>query len=467
MASYKKLGKNVVLLTIGNFASKVLTFLLVPFYTAILTTAEYGTADLITTTVNLILPFFTILVYESVMRFSLDNGCDRSQVFSIGFYITLIGCLVLVGCSPLLLLIDKLKDYIVLFVLYYVTMSFYNLVLQFTKGIEKVHIYSLAGIINTIIYLLCNIIFLLLLDMRIEGYLLAAIIGHSVSAVFAFLAVKGYRYILPVNRLNKVQRKEMLRYSLPMVPNAVSWWVSNSSDKYILTFFWGVAASGVYSVAYKIPSILTIFVSIFISAWQISAVEDFGSEESKNFYEDTYSKYELMIYLIASCLIAITKPLSRILFAKEFFVAWKYVPILIYAFIFNSLASFLGSIYTSAKKTKMLFYSTIIGAVFNIVFNIILIPIIREFGAAIATAASYIVVWLIRIIGSNKFFPIKVNWIRSLFANLILIGAIVCISIDFNPYYICSILIIVIMTFICRSIIKDIFKVLLKVKNKK
>ena len=108
MKSYKKLGKNILLLTIGSFASKVLTFLLVPFYTAILTTAEYGTSDLITTSVNLVLPVFTVLVYESVMRYALDNR-DGKQVFSIGLYITIFGCIILTCFSPLLLLFKDIK----------------------------------------------------------------------------------------------------------------------------------------------------------------------------------------------------------------------------------------------------------------------------------------------------------------------------------------------------------------------
>ena len=464
MKSYKKLGKNILLLTIGSFASKVLTFLLVPFYTAILTTAEYGTSDLITTSVNLVLPVFTVLVYESVMRYALDNR-DGKQVFSIGLYITIFGCIILTCFSPLLLLFKDIKNYIWLFVLYYSTLAIYNLVLQFVKGIEKVVIYSFAGVLNTLIYIGCNVLFLLVLDMRIEGYLLAAIIAHMVSAIFVFIVAKLYKVILPFKMINKNQGKEMLRYSAPMIPNAISWWISNSSDKYILTLFCGVAVTGIYSVAYKIPSILTMLVSIFISAWQISSVENFGSDESKKFYEDIYDKYESLLFLVAAFLIAFTKIFAELLFSNDFFEAWHFVPVLIYAFVFNSLASYYGSIYTAAKKTKMLFYSTIIGAGMNIVLNFSLIIPFGAQGAAIATAISYFVVWLVRLIDSKKILKFKVHWKRDLVAHCVLIVLIVCLCIDFNPYYIVSIVGTLIMCVICRKTIKEVCILVAKKMN--
>ena len=115
MNRYKKLIKNTALITVGNFASKLLTFFLLPLYTAILTTAEYGVADLMTTTVNLITPFFTLIISEAVMRFALDKECDKKQVLSIGLFVTLLGSVVMLVFSPLIRISSDLKPYYVLF----------------------------------------------------------------------------------------------------------------------------------------------------------------------------------------------------------------------------------------------------------------------------------------------------------------------------------------------------------------
>lgn len=462
MERYKKLGKNIALLTVGNFASKLLSFFLVPLYTTVLTTEEYGTADMVTTSVNLIMPLFALLVYEAVLRYALEEDIDNKQVFSIGLYITSVGCICIMIVTPFLRFFEGIKSYVGLFVLYYVSLVFYNLVLQFIKGIEEVRVYSVAGVLNTFIYILCNIVFLLFFKIGVKGYLLSFIIGHVGATLYAFLKTKAYKYIIGYGKIKTENVRKMLKYSIPMIPNAVSWWVSNSSDKYILIYFWGVAVNGIYSVAYKIPSILTIAISIFVSAWQISSVENFGSKESKKFYADIYDKYECLLFVGTSILIGGTKILSKYLFANEFYEAWIFTPVLILASVFNSLAAFYGSIYTSAKKTKMLFYSTVIGAVGNIVLNFLMIPSMGAMGAAIATMLSYMVVWLIRVVHSRTIFSFEIKIKRDIIVYSILIIESLLVCLDINPCFIVSIISSVLVITICRKVFVDIVEKIIK-----
>ena len=458
MGKYKKLGKNVALLTIGNFASKLLSFLLVPFYTTVLSTSEYGTADMITTSVNLVMPVFTLLVYESVMRYSLDIANDRKQIFSIGLYVTVIGGILIALGSQILNLSSTLRPYILLFVLYYISLAVYNLILQFVKGIEEVVVYSTAGVVNTFIFIISNIILLLFCNLGVSGYLTAFVIGHTAAALFAFLKAGVYRYVIGYSKLKFNIFFKMLRYSVPMIPNSISWWISNSSDKYILTFFWGVSVNGIYSVAYKIPSILTIAINIFISAWQISAVEDFGSKESSKFYADIYDKYESLLFIGSAVLIGGVQILARYLFSNDFYVAWLYTPVLICASMFNSLAAFYGSVYTSAKRTSMLFYSTLVGAIVNILLNILMIPNMGAMGAAVATMLSYIIVWGVRAINSRHIFKFNIKIKRDIIAYAVLMIEVVFICLDWNPFYIVSIISILVICILCINFIKDMLR---------
>lgn len=468
----QKLGKNVLLLTIGNFASKILSFLLVPIYTAVLTTEEYGTADLFTTSANLVLPIFTLLIYESVMRFALDKTEDKSQVFSIGLWITLGGSVVVLIGTQLLYGIESIKlDDLFLFTLYFTSTALYNVVLQFVKGIEEVSIYSVAGVINTFIYIVSNILFLVVVKMGVTGYILSFIIGHIVSTGYAFFGAKLYRYIVSWKRIQIQKVKEMVVYALPMIPNSISWWVSNSSDKFILTFFWGTSINGIYSVAYKIPSILSIFLSIFIGAWQISAVEQFGTSESQRFYSNVYEMYETLLVVGSSVLIAITRVLASVLYSADFYQAWLYTPILILASVFNSLAAFYGSIYTSSKNTGMLFYSTLLGAVSNIVLNFILIPKWGAMGAAIATMVSYFIVWFIRIINSRRIMVIVSNHKRSFVSYTLLVIEIILLCFNTIELYpgilLCSVFIFILYRNNLRLIIETILgRVVSKYKYK-
>jgi len=463
LGKQEKLVKNIIFFTIGNFASKLLSFLLVPFYTAVLSTAEYGVADMLTTTVNLVLPVFSLLIYEAVLRFALDKDSDKKSVFSVGLYTVIVGCVLLSVAAQVLRFFESYREYVLLFVLYYISIAFYNLVLQFVKGIEKTILYSAAGVINTFLYLGCNIIFVLLLKWGAKGYILSFIVGHTASAVIAFAVAKLHKYIISPKRIDNTYLKSMVEYSWPMIPNAISWWISNSSDRYMVTYFCGLSANGIYSVAYKIPSILTIVLNIFISAWQISAVEDFGSEESRKFYSDIYSKYETVLFVGSAAIIGVTKILAKFLFSAEFYTAWEFVPILVLAFVFNSLGAFYGSIYTSAKETKMMMKSTLISAVINIAVNFVLIPKMGPSGAAVATLISYIALWLIRAIDSKRIIAVSVNIPKNAVIFAVLFAECILVCLDKNPYYIVSVIAFVLICAIC---FKDIIKIIKPVLNK-
>ncbi|NLJ70775.1 MAG: oligosaccharide flippase family protein [Clostridiaceae bacterium] len=410
MRQYRKLGKNMAFITLGNFASKLLSFFMMPLYTAVLTTTEYGIADLMTTTINLLAPFFTLIISEAVMRFALDDNKDSKQVFAIGMTITICGFGIMLVFSPILLLSKNLARYYWFFILYYLMTTIHTLVSQFVKGIEKVDVYSISGVVQTIALIGLNVFFLLGLKIGIIGYLLSLILSNVIAIVFLFIRGKLWKYCISLLKIDRKLLKEMLQYSIPMIPNSLSWWVSNSSDKYMLTLFLGVAVTGVYSVSQRIPSMFAIISTIFIGAWQISAVDDFGSEKSRLFYSNIYKIYSSLNILMVSGFICLSKVLARFLFLNDFFDGWRFVPVLLFAFLFQAMAGYLGTIYTSSKKTKMLFISTVSAAITNIALNALLIPIFNAQGAAIATLLSYLLIWLIRLIDTKKILKLDISF---------------------------------------------------------
>ncbi|MGI1748414.1 oligosaccharide flippase family protein [Streptococcus uberis] len=455
VSKYGKLVKNVLLITLGNFGSKILSFLLIPLYTAVLTTAEYGIADLLTTTVNLLLPFFTLIISESVMRFALDQEKNKKEVFSIGIYITIIGFLILVCFTPFILTRENIRAYYVYFLVYYLAVALYSVLSQFARGIEKVAIFSLCGVLQTLVFISLNILFLFVFKIGLMGYLLSLILSTFFADVFLWFGAHLSKYVLSPRNISKETFKEMLGYSVPMIPNSISWWISNSSDKYIITFFSGVALTGVYSVSQRIPSLFSIISTIFMGAWQISAVEDFGTEESRHFFSNVYRKYSELNILIISLLICGTRILAHFLFSNDFYQGWIYVPVLLFASMFYSMGGFLGTIYTSAKKTKMLFISTVIAALANIVFNYLLIPKFGAMGAAIATLISYFMVWVIRIVDTSKILKLDVNWKKEIILYILVFLQIVLMLINTMTMWGASVLILLI---ILVTMYKDIIQ---------
>lgn len=453
MGKYRKLGKNFIIISIGSFASRLISFFLVPLYTSVLSTAQYGEIDLITTTSNLVLPFVSLCLYDALVRFALENKEeDRlKQLLSISLYVDLIGCSALAIISIFVLRITPLSGCIDLFIIYTLVLSLSQITNQFVRGKECMLDYAVAGVMHTFIFVLSNILFLLVFKLGVRGYLWAHIIGYIVPIVFLNFRCRIYKYLIKPKEIKREQVRLMLAFSLPLIPNAISWWVSNSSDKYIITAFCGVAENGIYSVAYKIPTILTVFTSLFYSAWQISSIEGFGTEETRFFYEDVRNKYSTVIIIIASAVIAMTKPIAGFMYQKEFQQAWLFTPVLILASGCSAIANFYGSIFSAASTTKIIFSSTVIAALINIIINIALIPFWGGMGAAIATLVSYIVLLFIRFYFSKKILTMNINWGRLITSYALLTIETIIVSLDINWFLIPGIIIFILLVLINRK----------------
>ncbi len=425
---FHRLAKNTIWMVVGNFASKILVFFLVPFYTHILSTEQYGTADLIATTVSLITPIFTLLVSESILRFALDYNNDKKQVFSISLTIFIIGTLLLCALSPVFTLFNATSPYILELIIYFFFNNLCIVVQQYAKGLEEIRKFVVSGVLYTVSLIGLNVLFLVVFGFRIRGYLNAISLASAITVLYLFCSLKLWKSVIDFRQLDKGLAKKMIKYSLPLVPNSISWWVSNSSDKYMLTSMSGTSVMGVYSISYKIPSLMNVFSGIFTSAWQISAVKNFGSEESRVFFSDIYKKSSSLYIFLTSIVIVFIKPISKVMFSNEFYVAWKYASILIIAALFQSMCSFLGSIYTTAMKTRAIFWTTLVGAGSNVLMNILLIPPFGAYGAAIATMSSYFIVWVIRLIHSRTILRLEIKLLKDIVCYFLL-GGLCCIEI--------------------------------------
>lgn len=423
MASKQKyLAKNVLLFSISGFVPKVLSIILIPLYTSYLTTAEYGVSDLISTTVSLLIPIFTLDIQDAVMRFALDKSYDQKDVFSVAIRIIMIGTALVCGGVAIVSLLNIPgieKSYLLFFVIMYFSTAVYNTVSLFCRGIDKVNVMVVGSIINSIISLSANILFLVVFKWGLNGYLLANSLGSVIALVWCILGAKLHRYwkfSIPRN-----VHKDMIAFSFPLIFSVIAWWINNASDRYILTWMSGVAVSGLYAVSYKIPNILSMFQNIFAQAWSISAVKEFDKDDADGFMSNTYNMMNFGMIALCSGIMIMNIPIAKILYSNDFFEAWKFVPPLLIAVVFNAMALFIGSIFTAVKDTKTLSISTIIGAVVNIVCNFIFIYFWGAYGAAVATMLGYLVVLGMRHIILRKHILLHLKWARDLVVYVILL----------------------------------------------
>lgn len=455
----KKLGNNIIIFLLGSFASKMMNYFMLPFYTSILTQTEYGIYDIVATTSNLLYPFTTLLITEATMRFALDKVYDRKKVLSLSILTSGLGFIGFLIISPLILFSALYKVYYFHFVLFHFFVTIHTLLSQYAKGIEKTRKYATSGIVGTFCTLSSNIILMAIFNYGLKGYFISYYLGSFASSIYLFFSCKIWQEFTYLNKKDFQLLKEMLRYSLPIMPNAVSWWISTSSDKYLINYYAGVDVTGLYSIAYKIPSLMTVFTSIFFNAWQITAVEDFGSNEANKRFTHVYNWLFAIVLTMSSMIILFSKLIARILFSDSFYDAWCFIPFLIVAYVFHDLSTYIGSIYTSMKKTEMLFVSTLIGAILNVILNLFFIAKWGAIGAAITTLISYYTVWVIRLLDTKKYSVINYSYTKDGLSVILLILEMIIISINSNYSWFIGVLLVLVILIINAKSLLNVLKV--------
>ncbi|WP_147589582.1 lipopolysaccharide biosynthesis protein [Clostridium paraputrificum] len=463
---YNKLSKNTFLFIVNSFGTKIISFVLVPLYTYTLSTQDFGTVDLIYSTIQLLIPILTLNIQDAVLRYALDETQDKKEVISVGIKINFYGVillLILIIFSIKFRLLEIDNMYICYILISYIVGGFYNIFSMYLKATDNVKILVISGVLNTFIACLLNIILLLKLKLGVSGYLIANVAGMLIAITFMFYFGDIYKDFKI--RTNKKLTIGMLSYSAPLVLNTVAWWINNASDKYIITMFCGFAVNGIYSIAYKIPTILSTLQSIFYSSWSISAITDFDENDSDGFILNIYLLYSCVSIVGCSIIMVCNKLLAELLYANEFYIAWQSVPFLLLGTTFNGIALFEGCLFTAVRNTKEVSRITVIGAIVNTVLNFLLIPFLGAVGASVATMLGYFTIWIIRTIRLQKIIVLRVNWKQqAILMTLLLLQT--CLAL-FNDTEIVQLIILFLIIFVQRKYIKKIiFKTFKLVKGK-
>lgn len=418
---YSNLISNTFIFGISTFGSKLMVLLLTPLVTSYIQPELMATADLITSTSNLILPIMYLCIADSVIRFGMDSHYKKRDIFSVGMWTLLAGFLALLLLRKPLNLIDGLGGYVWLVYLYCLSSALRTMITSFIRASGFVRLFAVDGIITTITTLFFSLFFFIKMEWGISGYVLGTVLADFLSAITLFFFLRLYRF-LRIRGIDHHTIADMFRYSLPLIITAVSWWFTNLSDRYFVRYMVSPYAQGVYSQAYKIPNLITLVSAFFTRAWELSAFSEYESKESVRFFSNVFRSYYTVVFLMTSFLVLLVKPITTVLLNKSYFDAWRYSLFLLLAVALSCLVTFLGAVYNAVKKNLMLTVTTLIGAVLNIVLNALLIPPMGPEGAALATFISFLVVFLIRMIDSRRYIPIQSQPVI-LALNVILLAA--------------------------------------------
>lgn len=455
MSRFKTLFQNSLIFTISSFASKLLGFLMLPLYTRVLSREEFGTADLIIFSIGLLMPLLTVSIGESIIRFAIDEKEDKKQVFTIGLKILIIGWFILMLTLPFSGKIPVMKDYAVWFYFIYISQSLNVYFNQFTRGLNKIKLIGFVGVIQTLTIVLSNILFLVVFKFGVDGFLFSIVFGNTVALLVLFFSANLKSYIA-FKETDKQLRKEIVKYSIPLVPARTSWWVNNSSNRFIIANFSGISELGLFSAASKIPSILITFQGIFIQAWELSALTEYKKKDGAVFFTKVYNLYNFALVIGCSFLILFIKPISKLLLGPEFYEAWRLVPFLLIAVIFGGIIGFLNTINMAVKKTNALVMPVVIGALVGVAINFIFVPHYGAMVASVSFTISYFLIWIQRLVNANKYMKLEINYLKdSLSYSIILIQTINILYFDDNVISLFAVFCFLFLLVVNSNILKD------------
>ncbi len=406
----RELVKNTLILTIGKFLPKLISILIIPIITAKLTKVEYGTYDLISTIVALLLPIATLQLPSAAFRFLVDYRGNENKTKTVisniviaTFSISLLVCIIMFFVLSKLSFITRVLicSYFLLDIIYYVSS-------QICRGLSYNKYYSISSVLFSIINLFSIYLTLNINSYGLNGVLISLCLAYFIATIFIVIKIHLIKYI-DVKLLNKKNCVEFVKYSWPMIPNNLSAWVLNVSDRLVINHFLGIEKTAVYAVANKIPNILSIFQEVFNLAWQENASLTVKDKDVDIYYSNMFSIIFNFMIGGTALLIGFTPLIFKILIKGDYFAAYKEMPILIFAMLFCCLSSFLGGIYIAHKKTKELGISTLIVSIINLSIDLLLVKHIGITTGSISTLVAYMLLYIYRLININKFQKIKVN----------------------------------------------------------
>lgn len=450
----KYLVKNTAIFALNSIGTRLITFFLVPLYTYAFSTAEYGSIDLVTTIATIFVPIITLNIGEAVMRFSLDKDANYNSIMSIGLVFMMLSFAL--GSTIVLVLRFFPAVVVESFVVYLfcVSQGLFMTLSCYLRGQEKLFQYAVANILSTFCVAILNIVFLLFFHLGINGYFYAYIISYFIVTLYSFYESKAYRLIISF-KLDFSQMKDMVKYSIVLVPNSFMWWIMNSSDHIMVTSMISIAANGIYAISYKIPSILSTMSTVFNQAWSYSAIHENESEDREAFNNNMFDKLVRFQLVITVFLMLAMKPFMKIYVQPEYYEAWKYTPYLLVGYFFLTMGTFLSTSYTVNKDSKGFLYSGTFGAVLNVSLNWILIPRFGIHGAAFATCISYIAVFIYRYFDTKKYLIIRAFKSEYVLGYFLLLMSAISMIIPSNTGLLILLAETVLMVIINRSIFKE------------
>ncbi len=468
MSRQTELVKNTAILTFGKICTQFVQFLLLPLYTALLDPAEFGIVDLFNTYIILLVPLFNWQFDRGLFRFLLDCREEPQQQKTVFSTVMLAN-----AAQTALYLVFYLiagnyihSEYKVFLAIDVAANIFLNSLMQFSRGIGRNGSYAIASFLSVSSTVVLNVVFIVGFQMGALGMFLAMAISKCLTLIYLVLADRVWRYF-SISAFSKQSFKQIFKYSIPLVPNALSWWVVSASNRTIISSALSIAANGVFAAASKFSGVFITVYNVFDMAWTESASLHLNDEDRDSFLTETINMVFSLFASVCILLIAVMPFVFPVMVDPQYGEAYQQIPILLIAVLFQVLVGLYSVIYVALKKSGQIAKTSMIAAAINLGLDIILIRYIGLYAASIATLVAYATMAIYRHFDVQKYVNAKLS--AKTLISIIPAGAVVLVSYYVNHTVVNAIVLLLALVYaflLNRSFIKTIIATIGKIFRK-
>lgn len=467
MNKHTRFLKNTAYTFIGTIGSKLIYILMLPLYTNWLLPDEFGAADTLTTYRDILLPLFFLCIADAAFVFPKNaSELERKSYFTSGMVFILI--MIIVSFLFLFIFVEILKscninnvfsNYSFIIWLMVITGYLQQYCQSFTMSIGKMFIYSMCGVILTALIAIFSVF--LIPRYKLEGYAYAIIIAHFMTFLYCVIFSRSYNYF-DIKQISLKRFKEMILYSIPLIPNSMMWWLVNGINRPMMEHYLGLSAIGIYAVSSRISGMINSLTGVLGISWSNSVLEEYGKDGFGRFFNQ-YLKIIVTFYFLAVFFLSIfSKQIVTLFTSVEYYDAWRYIPIISLGLVFSGMSGMYGAIFGAIKKSKYFFYSSFYGGIVSVVFLLFLTPCFGLYGVSFSIFASFLTILLMRIFYSKKY-VLTNDWSYYIFLLSLYLLLLLNIMFVAAPYsYFISMSLLLLLIWMLRNDFKLVYMLIRK-----
>lgn len=405
---YKRLAADIFIFIIGTVLAKAIQFILMPLYTTYMSTEAYGVAELTNNLSELLFPIATICIYEAAFRFAVDPNFDNKRLATT--VIKVIGKSLIVGF--IITVICKITfDYEFSFYLFFILYAYSvrMCAAYYVRGIGFSKIFAMSGVVNALFLSVCNLVFLVVFNAGVKGYLLSIGFSYCVSAVYLIWKGKILEGV-SFNDESKKEKKILYGYCIPLIFYNVLYWFTTISGRYVLLWFTDSSTAGKYVAAIKIAAVINMVQQAVYAAFQLNSSREYTETNKESYYTEMTNLFIQMYCTLGVIVVCFTPILAKFTLKNDFYDARIFLPAIMLAALINCISSLLGTMYSTYKKTQRMVGVSLVGAVINIVVGVILTPYINVWGICIASICCYFSQVVYKFVDIKKICNINFDW---------------------------------------------------------